>query len=70
MPLYRCPVLLGLACSLLHAILNFNKRVAHRKGHKRGETGVPIIIVCIILLQSLLTKKQCMCIINLKIQCL
>lgn len=56
MSLYRCPVLLALVCSLLNTILNFHKRLAHKSGHKRGKTGVPIIIVCITLLKSLAIK--------------
>lgn len=57
MSLYRCPVLLALVCSLLHTILNFHKRLAHRSGHKRDKIGVPIIVVYITLLQGLLIKN-------------
>lgn len=62
------PVLLALVCGSFHTILNFHKRLAHRNGDKRGKTGVPIIVVCITLLQSLLIKKLYMCSVNFKIQ--
>lgn len=66
MPLYRCPVLLALVCSLWDIILNFHKRLAHRNGQE-SPTACSRYNSLYTIATELISKKLHVC-INFKIQ--